>query len=358
MNSIAALRQLAALAGGGQVCCNRPATRTASTSYGSMTLPTVKLRADPDSVAHAAELLRAGRLVAFPTETVYGLGADATNERTVAALYEAKGRPANNPLIVHVTGFDDAARLVRFDAFSRQAAESFWPGPLTLVLPMLPDSGVSRLVTSGRRTLAVRVPSHPVARELISIAGIPVAAPSANISGRVSPTKADHVTADLDGRIDAIIDAGPCTHGLESTVIRPTARGPELLRPGALTAEMIEERLGVEFVIKPEPTEVVSPGQLASHYSPKSRVRMNAVSPLDGEVHLGFGSDGRGGAFNLSPGGDLAEAAARFYDLLRKADEHALQKGAGAIAISPIPETGLGNALNDRLRRACQPLSG
>ena len=358
MNSIAPIRQLAALAGGRQVCCNRPVTRTGSTSYGSMTLATVKLRACPDSIAHAAELLAAGRLVAFPTETVYGLGADATNERTVAALYEAKGRPANNPLIVHVAGIEDAERLVRFDAFSRQAADSFWPGPLTLVLPMLPDSGVSRLVTSGRRTLAVRMPSHQVARELISIAGIPVAAPSANISGRVSPTKADHVIADLDGRIDAVIDAGPCTHGLESTVIRPTAHGPELLRPGALTAELIQERLGVEFVTNPEPAEVVSPGQLPSHYSPKSRVRMNAESPSEGEVHLGFGSDGCAGAFNLSPGGDLAEAAAGFYDLLRKADEHALRGGASAIAISPIPETGLGNALNDRLRRATQPRSG
>lgn len=297
-------------------------------------------------------------MVAFPTETVYGLGGDATNERTVAALFKAKGRPANNPLIVHVAGIEDAARLVQFDTFSRQAADSFWPGPLTLVLPMLPDSGVSRLVTAGLQTLAVRMPSHPVAKELIAIAGIPVAAPSANISGRVSPTKADHVIADLDGRIDAVIDSGPCSHGLESTVIRPTARGPELLRPGALTAELIERRLGVEFVISRVPAEVISPGQLPSHYSPKSRVRMNAASPSEGEVHLGFGSDGCVDAFNLSPGGDLAEAAARFYDLLRKADEHALRGGASAIAISPIPETGLGSALNDRLRRASQPPSG
>ena len=321
-------------------------------------MATVKLRAGRESVAHAAELLRAGRLVAFPTETVYGLGADATNEGAVAALFDAKGRPAHNPLIVHVAGIEDAARLVRFDALSRRAAGSFWPGPLTLVLPMHPDSGVSRLVTSGRQTLAVRVPSHPVARELIAIAGIPVAAPSANISGRVSPTTAAHVVADLDGRVDAVIDAGPCAHGLESTVIRPTMRGPELLRPGALTTELLEERLGVEFAINSEPAEVVSPGQLPSHYSPKSRIRMNAESPSEGEVHLGFGPDGCAEAFNLSPGGDLAEAAARFYDLLRKADEHALRDGASAIAISPIPETGLGNALNDRLRRASLPQSG
>ena len=297
-------------------------------------------------------------MVAFPTETVYGLGADATNERAVAGLYEVKGRPANNPLIVHVAGTEDAARLVRFDAFSRRAADSFWPGPLTLVLPLLPDSGVSRLVTAGRQTLAVRMPSHPVARELIAIADVPVAAPSANISGRVSPTKADHVIADLVGRIDAVIDAGPCAHGLESTVIRPTARGPELLRPGALTSELIEERLGVEFVNNHQPAEVISPGQLPSHYSPKSRVRMNAVSPAEGEVHLGFGSVGCFGAFNLSPEGDLAEAAARFYDLLRQADEQALRGGASTIAISPIPETGLGSALNDRLRRAVQLPSG
>ena len=358
MNSIAGRLQLTALAACGQVCCNRPPARTASTSYGSITLTTVKLRASPDSVAQGAELLRAGRLVAFPTETVYGLGAAATNERAVAALFNAKGRPANNPLIVHLAGIKDAARLVRFDALSRKAADLFWPGPLTLVLPLLPDSGVTRLVTSGRRTLAVRVPSHPVARELITVAGLPVAAPSANISGRVSPTTADHVMSDLVGRVDAIIDAGPCTHGLESTVIRPTVRGPELLRPGALTKELLEERLGVEFVVNSEPAEVVSPGQLPSHYSPKSRVRMNAASPSEGEVHLGFGPDGCVEEFSLSPVGNLTEAAARFYDLLRKADEHALRSDASTIAISPIPETGLGRALNDRLRRASLPQSG
>jgi len=316
------------------------------------------MSASPRSVARGANLLRAGKLVAFPTETVYGLGADATNDLAVAALFAAKGRPANNPLIVHLARVADAKRLVRFDPLSQRAADTFWPGPLTLVLPLLADSGISRLVSPNRQTLAVRIPSHNLARELIKTAGIPVAAPSANMSGRVSPTNADHVIADLNGRADAVIDAGACPCGLESTVFRSTGRGLELLRPGALSAEIIEERLGIKLVIDPSPTEVVSPGQLAVHYSPRSRVRMNAVSELDGEVLLGFGLHGPTGELNLSPKGDLNEAATRFYSLLRAADEFALRIGAATIAVSPIPESGLGKAINDRLRRAsCQPLS-
>ncbi len=297
-------------------------------------------------------------MVAFPTETVYGIGADATNERAITALFEAKRRPSHNPLIVHVADPGEANRLVHFDELSHRLARAFWPGPLTLVLPRIAGSGISRLVSAGRDSLAVRIPAHPLASELIKAAGIPIAAPSANMSSRVSPTTADHVVSDLEGRIHAVIDGGPCRFGLESTVIRSTGSGLELLRPGALTEELIVERLGIQILSNRNPADIVSPGQLPVHYSPESRIRMNASSPEDGEILIGFGPDTEHNAFNLSHAANMEEAAASLYGLLRSADQQAVRSGATAIAVAPIPGTGLGKAINDRLKRACGQDSG
>ena len=296
--------------------------------------------------------------MAFPTETVYGIGADATSERAITALFKAKRRPSHNPLIVHVADPGEANRLVQFDEPSHRLARAFWPGPLTLVLPQIAGSGISPLVSAGRDSLAVRIPAHPLASELIKAAGIPIAAPSANMSSRVSPTTADHVVSDLGGRIHAVIDGGPCRFGLESTVIRSTGSGLELLRPGALTEELIEERLGVQILSNRNPADIVSPGQLPVHYSPKSPIRMNASAPEDGEILIGFGPDKEHDAFNLSRAGNMEEAAASLYGLLRAADRQAVRSGAPAIAVAPIPGTGLGKAINDRLKRARGPGSG
>lgn len=311
---------------------------------------TLILGADKAGIARAAGLLAAGELVAFPTETVYGLGADARDDRAVARVFAAKGRPAFNPLIVHVADMDLARSVARFGARAERLADAFWPGPLTLVLPLRPEAGISPLATAGLGTVAVRMPAHPVARALLAAFGGPVVGPSANPSGRVSPTRTEHVTEGLAGRIAAVIDGGPCAVGVESTIVG--LDGPaRLLRPGGLPAEALEACLGAAL-LPPDGTaeRPNAPGQLSSHYAPGVPVRLNATEARPGEVLLGFGHEAAGAELNLSPGGDMVEAAANLFHYLR-----ALDAGGRPIAVSPIPETGLGRAINDRLRRAAAP---
>lgn len=313
------------------------------------------IKATDDAIACAAAELKAGRLVAFPTETVYGLGADATNGRAVALIFEAKGRPRFNPLIVHVADPDGAMRLAHFTSRASRLAEAFWPGGLTLVLRRRTKSGISELVSAGLDTVAIRVPAHPVANALIEAAGAPIAAPSANVSGHVSPTTAEHVEADLGGKVSIILDGGPTEHGLESTVVDATGEEIVLLRPGAVTREAIEEVLGEPVTRAGDPAALTavprSPGQLTSHYAPRARVRRNATEISPGEALLAFGPPlpgAEGRMENLSPTKDLIEAAANLFAALRRLDA----TGAESIAAMPIPESGLGEAINDRLRRA------
>ncbi len=313
------------------------------------------LAATPDNIARAARLLRDGRLVAFPTETVYGLGADATNGLAVAAIFEAKGRPHFNPLIVHVADAADAEALAHFTPLARHLAEAFWPGPLTLVLARLPTSSIAELATAGLDTVAIRIPSDPVARALIRAAGRPIAAPSANRSGHVSATEAGHVADDLGDRVAMILDGGPCVAGVESTVLDVSGAVPVLLRLGAVTVEEIARAIGQPPIAALAQTKrPLSPGQLASHYAPRARVRLEASSVRPGEALLAFGATlppHAGAMFNLSAAGDLRQAAAHLFSALRKLDA----SGAPCIAVMPIPDTGLGAAINDRLRRAAEP---
>lgn len=311
-------------------------------------IATVNLIPDPPGIDRAAAILRGGGLVAFPTETVYGLGGDACNGLAVAGIYEAKGRPQFNPLIVHVADLTMAERFARFDERAHALARAFWPGPLTLVLPLKEETGLSPLVTAGLPTVAIRVPAHPVARALLAAFGGPVAAPSANPSGKVSPTRADHVAQGLTGRIAAILDGGACPVGVESTILG--LDGPAmLLRPGGVALEEIEALIG-PVALHAEGDILNAPGQLASHYAPAAPLRLNA-RPEPGDIHIGFGPDPA--ALNLSETGSLAEAAANLFHLLREADR--LAGPGGHISVAPIPETGLGRAINDRLRRAAAP---
>ncbi len=306
------------------------------------------------SVAEAARLIRDGGLVAFPTETVYGLGGDATNERAVAAIFEAKGRPSFNPLIAHVLDAAAAKAFVAWDGTAARLAARFWPGALTLVLPRLKDSSLSLLASAGLDTAAIRAPAHPVAQALIRAAGRPIAGPSANRSGAVSPTRAEHVAESLGERVPMILDGGPCLVGVESTVLDLTTATPTLLRPGGVTREAIEAVIGPVALSNGIPNGAAarkSPGQLASHYAPSRPVRLNVVSVELDEGLLAFGPSPLPGAsltYNLSPTGNLAEAAANLFAQLRALD----RPGIGRIAVMPIPETGLGLAINDRLRRA------
>ena len=305
--------------------------------------------ADPPAIARAAALLRAGRLVAFPTETVYGLGGDATDDRAVAEIFAAKGRPRFNPLIVHVPGLAEAAALAVFDARARHVARRFWPGPLSLVLRRRPDSGVSLLASAGLDTVAIRAPADPVAQALLDATGRPVAAPSANRSGRVSPTEAAHVAAELGAAVALILDGGRCAVGLESTVLDLSGEAPVLLRPGAVTLEDLTALLGP--IAMPGPGAPRSPGMLASHYAPRLPLRLDAVDARPGEALLAFGADpppGFAETLWLSRTGDLAEAAANLFAMLRRLDRPAFS----GIAVTPIPERGLGRAISDRLRRA------
>lgn len=305
-------------------------------------------------VEAAAKLIRDGELVALPTETVYGLGADATNERAVAKIFEAKGRPKFNPLISHVTGAEEAKRYVRWNDTAEKLAAKFWPGPLTLVLPRAEASPIALLTTAGLDTVAIRAPDHPLAQALIRTAGRPIAAPSANRSGSVSPTRAEHVRDSLGDRVKMILDGGPCTVGVESTVLDLTTARPTLLRPGGATREAIEAVIGPIAVSDALPSgdaPLKSPGQLASHYAPSVPVRLGATAVAADEGLLAFGPSPPPGAratLNLSPTGDLAEAAANLFAHLRALDAQRPSR----IAVMPIPEAGLGLAINDRLRRA------
>lgn len=307
----------------------------------------------PEGIARAAAILRAGGLVAFPTETVYGLGGDARDDRAVAGIYAAKGRPRFNPLIVHVPDVAAARRFAHLDARAEALAVRFWPGPLTLVLPLRAEAGLSPLVTAELPSVAIRVPAHPVARALLQAFGGPLAAPSANPSGRVSPTRAAHVAEGLSGRIGAILDGGSCDVGVESTILALDGDGPRLLRPGGVPVEALEAALGQTVSLNgDDPARPTAPGQLASHYAPEARVRLNATAPRAGEVWVGFGPCA-GAPLSLSETGDEVEAAARLFHILREADR--LAGPDGTIAFAPVPETGLGRAINDRLRRAAAP---
>ncbi len=306
-------------------------------------METQRLTSDAHGLTRAADMLSRGGLVAFPTETVYGLGADARNGTAVARIYAAKGRPAFNPLIVHVPSLAAARRYGVFDAATLRLAQAFWPGPLSLVVPLAPDHGLSPLVTAGLDTVALRVPAHPLAQALLAKFGGPVAAPSANPSGRISPTTADHVLAGLSGRIDAVVDGGACTVGLESTIIGGTPLA--LLRPGGVAREDIEAIAGP--LARPS-EQITAPGQLASHYAPDAALRLDADHAEPGEVLLGFGP--MACDMNLSKTGDPVEAAANLFGHL-----HALDTRGQPIAVAPIPDIGLGQAINDRLRRAAEP---
>ncbi|MEO8240755.1 MAG: L-threonylcarbamoyladenylate synthase [bacterium] len=305
------------------------------------------LGVDQAGLTRAAALLRQGRLVAFPTETVYGLGGDARSDHAVARIFEAKGRPRFNPLIVHVPDLAAAREYAEFDTRAETVAAAFWPGPLTMVLP-LRTTGLSELVTAELRSVAIRVPAHPVAQALLRAFGGPLAAPSANPSGRVSPTRAEHVMAGLDGRIAAVLDGGACAVGVESTILGLLGEAA-LLRPGGVAVEELEALLG-PLVSGGDAKKPNAPGQLASHYAPDAALRLQAVDWHPGEVRLGFGPGEAD--LNLSLAGDLVEAAANLFHLLREADRIAAGHG---IAVAPVPEVGLGRAINDRLRRAAAP---
>ncbi|MCF8475528.1 MAG: threonylcarbamoyl-AMP synthase [Pseudolabrys sp.] len=313
------------------------------------------LKADRATIEAAAACLSQGGLVAFPTETVYGLGADARHGEAIARLYAAKGRPAFNPLIVHVADTDAARRLAVFNTDAEKLASAFWPGPLTLVLPKRPDCPVAALALAGLDSIALRLPAHPTARALLTSFGGPVVAPSANRSGHVSPTSASHVLSDLRGRIDLILDDGPCPVGVESTIVACLGE-PTLLRPGGVARAEIERVLGRALAM-PAADESgdapLAPGMLASHYAPKARLRLDAAAPRADEALLAFGPAQAfaGTMLNLSPGGDLIEAAANLFSHLRALDA----AGASAIAVMPVPHDGLGEAINDRLARAAAP---
>jgi L-threonylcarbamoyladenylate synthase len=292
-----------------------------------------------DSIAEAARLILAGEPVAVPTETVYGLAADATNAEAVARIYEAKERPSFNPLIVHVSDLDAALRIGQFNERARELAKAHWPGPLTLVVPLREGSGIASIVTAGLSTVGIRVPAHPAMQALLRVADKPLAAPSANTSGTVSPTRAEHVLKSLDGRIPLVIDGGPTDRGLESTIVAATGGGLRLLRPGPIQVD-------ADQTVR---EQIEAPGQLASHYAPSKPLRLEATKPEDDEFLIGFGKTS--GDTTLSASGDLIEAAARLFDLLHQADASSKPR----IAVAPVPDEGLGAAINDRLKRAAAP---
>ncbi|MBC8019660.1 MAG: threonylcarbamoyl-AMP synthase [Methyloceanibacter sp.] len=307
--------------------------------------------ATPKAIRNAAQALANGDIVAFPTETVYGLGANALDARAVAKVFAAKERPRFNPLIVHVPGLEAAETYAVMNDTARKLAEAFWPGPLSLVLWKRPACGIADLVSAGLDTIALRAPAHTVAQALLAAVKLPLAAPSANRSGRISPTTAAHVEAELDDRPAMILDGGLCPLGIESTVVSVLGDTPALLRPGGLPREAIELVLGAPLAAAKANHRGASPGQLATHYAPATPLRLGATSVSANEALLAFGSDVPGGArltVNLSPSGNLEEAAAKLFAALRELD----RTGASAIAVMPIPLTGLGEAINDRLRRA------
>ncbi len=313
-------------------------------------IETIILKDDADGLQKGAVFLANGGLVAFPTETVYGLGADARNDRAVASIYAAKGRPSFNPLIVHLSDVDAVGAFCVITEAASKLAAAFWPGAITLVLPLRPDGGISKLVTAGLATLAVRVPDHRVGQGLLRAFDGPIAAPSANPSGRISPTKAEHVRAGLTGKIDAIIDGGACAVGVESTIVDCTGERAVILRAGGIPTEAIAACLGYAPACgQSDPSTPASPGQLLSHYAPQGTVRLNAQAAEPHETWVGFGPSDA--PYNLSVTGDLTEAAANLFEVLHQLDAD----GAKHIAIAAVPEHGLGQAINDRLRRAAAP---
>ena len=301
---------------------------------------------DDASLAEAAALVRAGEPVAVPTETVYGLAADATNASAVARIYEAKGRPSFNPLIVHVADLAMARGLVAFSPLAERLAEAFWPGALTMVLPRLPNCPVAELASAGLPTLAIRLPSHPAMRALIAASGVPLAAPSANRSGAISPTHAEHVLSSLGGQIAFILDAGATSDGVESTIVRPEEGRIVLLRPGPITSAMLEHACGVPVEAVGGKEGVTAPGQLESHYAPSKPLQLNCTTPSADQFHIGFGPGAS--QLNLSASGDLVEAAANLFAALHEADDSPQPR----ISVAPIPMDGIGLAINDRLKRA------
>ena len=314
-----------------------------------MTIQNTKtFRPDERGLIEAVDALRGGGLVAFPTETVYGLGADAQNDNAIANIYAAKGRPQFNPLIAHFSDISQAKRHVKWSNIANQLAETLWPGPLTLVLERHSRSNLSQLLSAGLPSVAIRIPAHPIAKHLLVNLGRPIAAPSANISGQISPTRPEHVHADLFGRIDGIVDGGACQVGLESTIIDLTGV-PTLLRPGGIPADIIEELILTRLAIVQSSDAIRAPGQLASHYAPRANLRLNANTKGTNEIMLGFGPVECD--LNLSTTSDLVEAAGNLFSSLHILDGD----NATSIAVSPIPETGLGIAINDRLRRAAAP---
>lgn len=309
---------------------------------------------DPIDIAAAASALRDGALVAFATETVYGLGGNACDGQVVARIFEAKGRPSFNPLIVHLPTIEEAVKLGKFNADAMKLAETFWPGPLTIIVERADDCPVSGLASAGLTSLAIRVPGRESAREFLRLAGCPVAAPSANISGQISPTTAQHVVAGLGDRIWGVLDGGKCEVGLESTIVSCLGETPEILRPGGLSREQIEEGLGRPVEVRTGSTnDPISPGQLASHYAPNAAVRLNAKDAQPGEAYLAFGKREPEADIvrNLSPTKNLHEAAANLFAMLHTLD----MLGVDSIAVAPIPNEGLGVAINDRLARAAAP---
>ncbi|GCE83268.1 L-threonylcarbamoyladenylate synthase [Komagataeibacter diospyri] len=317
------------------------------------------LHNDPQGIATAATILRAGGLVAFGTETVYGLGADAGNDDAVAAIYTAKGRPGINPLISHFANGEAAFAQVQASTLARRLAERFWPGPLTMVLPRAAHCGISPIATAGLPTAAVRVPAGTTTQALLAACGFPVVAPSANPSGRVSPSDAQHVLAGLDGRIDAVLDCGPCSIGVESTIIDLGGDIPVLLRPGGITLEALEDACGMPLALPTGRNDVrpAAPGQLSSHYAPGLPVRLEATAVAPDEALLAFGPPLPGSAlvWNLSEAGDLHEAAARLFAGLRFLDMEGHRRGLVRIAVQHVPGHGLGRAIRDRLIRAASP---
>lgn len=316
-----------------------------------MFTPVNILPANAEAITEAVKLLKTGRLVAFPTETVYGLGADATQDHAVAAIYAAKGRPQFNPLIIHVAEISGLNKLILWNDTARLLAEKFWPGPITLVLPRNKEASVSLLASAGMDSLAVRIPSHPIARLLLQEVDRPIAAPSANTSGKLSPTRPEHVIESLKNKVDLILDGGSCMVGVESTVVDLTTDIPTILRPGGITKEQIESIVGHTAVASHD-HKIVSPGMSASHYAPNISLRLNAESVDLDEALLAFGDASKiiGGALrlNLSANGNLKEAAANLFSMLRELDRPDLR----GIAVMPIPNNGLGIAINDRLYRA------
>jgi len=320
------------------------------------TQTTQRLTPDETGIARAIDIWRNGGLVAFPTETVYGLGADASRDKAVRRIYDAKGRPSVNPLIIHVSDITTAQRYARFNDKAARLAEAFWPGPLSLILPLVETAQLSARVSAGLPSVAVRVPQTDLGLRLLRGFGGAIAAPSANPSGQISPTSAAHVLAGLDGRIDAVIDGGLCPVGLESTIVDLSGPNPAILRPGGVPIEALENALKTSLAIRSDdPARPTSPGQMTSHYAPSVPMTLDVSAPSSGALWLGFGPGCTGAELNLSNSGDLIEAAAKLFAALHQLSALATARGIGRIEVAPIPQQGVGAAINDRLTRAAAP---